>query len=227
VNTTIFQRLVPDAIRGRTLGLIETATTLAYAAGSFALPIIAVGLGIGPVLVACGVTVVASGVIALVLLGSAATGAPAALPVPVRRIARLPIFAGVPAARLDDILGRLVPIDVRSGEVIIREGEPADRFYVIESGSFAVSQADTYGRQRLLRIMEAEEVFGEIGLLTGRPRSATVTAESGGRLLALGGRDFADLVSSGPGLMNRLLDLHRGAAAGRVERPAPSVMSAG
>ena len=227
VNTTIFQRLVPDELRGRTLGVLETIDTLAYALGAFALPIIAVGLGIGPVLLVSGIAIVASGVVAVVLLGSAATSEPAPLPVAVRRLAGLPVFAGVPAARLDDILGRLAPVEVHAGDVIIREGDPADRFYVIDSGSFGVSQAGPDGRPHRLRTMGPDEVFGEIGLLTGRPRTATVTAEAGGRLLALGAGDFADLVSSGPGLMNRLLDLHRGAVAGRTEVGRPTPVSPG
>jgi MFS family permease len=226
VDTTIFQRLVPDVIRGRTLGVLETVDTLAYALGAFALPIVAVRLGIGPVLIVCGVAIVVCGFVAIVLLGPAATTEPAPLPIPVRRIAGLPIFAGVPAARLDAILGRLAAVEVRAGDVVIRQGDPADRFYVIDRGAFAVTQVDPSGVERRLRVMGPDEVFGEIGLLTSRPRTATVAADTDGRLLALDGRDFAELVSSGPGLMNRLLDLHRGAAAGRVEA-SPAALSAG
>ncbi len=225
VNTTIFQRLVPDEIRGRALGAIETVVTLAYAAGSFALPIVAVGLGIEPVLVLCGIAIVATGLLALALLGSVATAEPAPLPVALGRVAGLPVFAGVPAARLDDILGRLVSVDVRAGDVVIREGELADRFFIIDRGSFGVTQIDPDGQPRHLRTMGRDEVFGEIGLLTGRSRTATVAADTDGRLLALDARDFADLVSSGPGLTNRLLDLHRGAAW--TESSSSAAVSAG
>jgi CRP-like cAMP-binding protein len=54
-------------------------------------------------------------------------------------------------------------------------------------------------------------VFGEIGLLRGVPRTATVTALSEGTLYALDGADFAELMGSGPGLGSRLLDVYRGA----------------
>ncbi len=65
-----------------------------------------------------------------------------------------------------------------------------------------------------LRTMGADEVFGEIGLLAGVPRTATVTAEVDGRLLALEGRDFLELVTTGAELGPRLLALHRGGAIG-------------
>jgi len=58
--------------------------------------------------------------------------------------------------------------------------------------------------------MGPDEVFGEIGLLSGVPRTATVTAVAATRLVALAKHDFLELVNSGPGLTYTLLDLHRG-----------------
>ncbi len=66
-STTIFQRIIPDAIRGRALGTIATVSTLAYAAGSLVLPVAAGSLGTGPVLAASAV---------IVLVGVAAGGDP-------------------------------------------------------------------------------------------------------------------------------------------------------
>ena len=50
VGTTIFQRAVPDAVRGRALGAMATAGTLAYALGSFVVPVLADAIGLAPVL---------------------------------------------------------------------------------------------------------------------------------------------------------------------------------
>jgi CRP-like cAMP-binding protein len=61
--------------------------------------------------------------------------------------------------------------------------------------------------------MGAAEFFGEIGLLSRVPRTATVTALSDCTLVALEGAAFLELVESGPGLTYRLLDVHRGAVS--------------
>jgi CRP-like cAMP-binding protein len=101
--------------------------------------------------------------------------------------------------------------DVPANEVIIRQGDEADFFYVIDSGRVQVTQVPpTGGQPRVLREMTAGEVFGEIGLLTGVPRTATVTAITNVRVAALPKQAFLELVSEGPGLTYRLLDLHRG-----------------
>jgi CRP-like cAMP-binding protein len=120
---------------------------------------------------------------------------------------------------------------VTAGEVVIREGDPADRFYLIEEGQFAVTRRNAADATAAavsapssavpaaaasapvehLRTMGPGEVFGEIGLLRGVPRTATVAATTDGRLLALDGADFLELVSAGPQVRPRLVDLRRGA----------------
>jgi CRP-like cAMP-binding protein len=61
--------------------------------------------------------------------------------------------------------------------------------------------------------MGPDEVFGELGLMHNAPRSATVTAETDGRLLALDGPDFLELLNVGPDLSGRMLDRYRASAA--------------
>jgi CRP-like cAMP-binding protein len=97
--------------------------------------------------------------------------------------------------------------------VIVRQGEPADRFYVILAGSFEVVQTEAAGAAPIhLRTMGEDEVFGEIGLLTGSARTATVTATTEGRMLALEAPEFLELVSSAAEVGPRLLAIHRGGA---------------
>jgi MFS family permease len=216
-STTLFQRIVPDVVRGRALGGVETAYVTAYAAGAFAMPFLSGLVGIGPVLVVSAAVFLASLAGVMVLLGRQATG-PGGLDEAQRRFATLPIFSGLSPARLEQAARRLQPVAVRPGQVVVRQGAVADRFFFIVSGRFSVTQVGAEGVERSLRTMGPGQVFGEIGLLTSAPRTATVRAEEDGELLALEGPAFQRLVAAGrgAGISSRLLDLHRSPApAGR------------
>jgi CRP-like cAMP-binding protein len=100
-----------------------------------------------------------------------------------------------------------------AGTVVIRQGEEAERFFVIIAGEVEVTQQQAPDQAPVkLRTMRATEFFGEIGLLSRVPRTATVTALSELRLLAIDREPFLELAGAGPGLTYRLLDLHRGAS---------------
>ena len=207
VMTTLFQRLVPDEVRGRAFGLLMTLGTLSGAIGAFILPVLVQGVGATPILAATGALVVIAAGIGVLLVGPAATREASPFEATLARVARLPIFTGVPAARLEATLGRLREVPVTAGQTIIRQGDPADRFYIIEAGTFTVTQ-ESAGAVTELRTMGSDEVFGELGLLSGSPRSATVTAASDGTLLELDGPDFLELVGGSGALRGRLLGLY-------------------
>lgn len=173
----------------------------------------------GLVLLVCGAAIAVAGVISLVLLGQHAIQQP---PDDARRqLAAVTLFAGLPPARLETAMRRAALREVKGGEMIIRQGEPADFFYVIASGTVEVSQAGADGSIRVLRQMGANEFFGEIGLLSRVPRTATVVAQSDCALVALAGAAFLELVESGQGLTSMLLDLHRGVVSvGTEAQPA-------
>ncbi len=214
VSTTLLQRIVPPGARGRAIGSIQTVGTLAYAAGSFALPILAIGLGIAPVLGATAVLVVAAGVVGTILVGgSGGQAGDPELAAVAQRVAGLPLFAGIPAFRVAGALSRGTTVALPAGHVVIRQGDRADRFYVILAGSVEVTRSEGPGEPpRRLRSLGEDDVFGEIGLLTGATRSATVSAETPVRLLSLDASAFLELVTAGPELAPRLLALHRGGA---------------
>lgn len=216
VTTTIFQRVTPDRIRGRALGVLMTTSTLAQSLGSLFLPVLIATGGPWPTLPILGGIMLAAGGVAIVLIGPAATRGASPFEAILTRVARLPLFTGVSASALERALGRLVEMPVGAGQAVVVQGEAADRFYIIESGSFGVTQSDPRvpdGR-RTLRRLGPDDVFGELGLLTGAPRSATVTAEIDGVLLALDRRDFLALTARTATLRGRLLGLYE-------EAPAP------
>ena len=220
-SATVFQRTIPDQIRGRALGVNHTIAIGAYAVGAFLAPILLAGFGAGPVLVGLALAAVAGALGGTLLIGAAAVQAPPARP-EAMLLARVPIFAGLPPARLDAAIAKVAIRPVRAGEVVIREGDPADRFFVIAEGRFAVTQRTPDGpAERTLRTLGPDDVFGEIGLLAGRPRTATITAESDGVLLELDGPAFLELVGSSSGVGSRLLGLYTSPA------PTPGLPVAG
>ena len=215
VLTTIFQRVVPDELRGRWLGVFVTAATLAGAAGALVLPFFVVNVGAAPTLGVCGLVVVVSTVAGLALIGKAATREPSQFEATLAEVAKLPLFSGVPSSRLETALARVHEAPVKAGQVVVRQGDPADRFYMIASGSFVViQQATPAATPVVLRHLGANDVFGELGLLRESPRSATVTAETDGVLLELAGKDFLELVGAGGPLRGRLLGLYGGGISG-------------
>jgi len=209
--TTLLQRVVPDQVRGRTIGTMETLTVTAYAVGAFVIPILAAGQPTA-VLVGCGVIMGVAGVGGALLLGQYGIQEPVIDPL-IRKLADVEMFAGLPPGRIETAMRAATVRRMFASETIIRQGDQADNFYVIVDGRVDVTQTAADGQTRLLRQMAGGECFGEIGLLSRVPRTATVTAVTDGTLISLPGDAFLQLVSEGSGLTYRLLDLHRGATA--------------
>ena len=204
-GATLLQRVTTDAVRGRAVGLMGTVDSGAEAVGSFMIPALVAGFGTAAVLGLSGVAMVVATVVGLVLIGPSLTRRLNVHEATLGRVLELPLFAGVSSAAVERALERLVEVPMKAGDVVIRQGDPADRFYVIESGSVVVTQAAADGTTKELRRMGTDEVFGELGLLSGALRSATVTAATDGLLLALDADAFLDLVGRRAAVRGRLL----------------------
>jgi MFS family permease len=216
ISTTVFQQLVPDALRGRAIGILMAVSTLTGAAGAFLLPVFLATFGPFESLAVTGVVTIVITLIGLAMLGSAADRAPTPYEATIARVMTNPLFAGVPRARLDTAMRHVTEVPIKAGEPVLSQGDPADRFYIIESGTFQVTQAaPTSGEPVALRALGPDEVFGELGLLNRTPRTATVTAETDGLLLALERDDFLALVGAAGPLRGRLLGLYGGRSATR------------
>jgi predicted MFS family arabinose efflux permease len=209
IATTLLQRVTTDAVRGRAIGALVTVETIAEGAGSFLLPVLVTSIGAMAVLGSGSALMVVAAIVGLVLIGGAATRVPNAFEATIARVAQLPLLVGVSAANLEAALDRVVAVPVAAGEAVIRQGEPADRFYIIESGSFVVRQAGGADETiRTLRTLGPGDVFGELGLLNAAPRSATVSAATNGVVLALDGSVFLAMVSGAASIRGRLLHLY-------------------
>jgi len=85
-----------------------------------------------------------------------------------------------------------------AGTVLIREGDPADSFYILRSGQVDVSARGEGTQPQHLRVMSAGSYFGEIGLLEQIPRTATATAIQDCQLYRISGDDFMNALTAAP-----------------------------
>ena len=111
------------------------------------------------------------------------------------------VFAQLPAAHIDELMSRFSRIRARRGDVVIREGDEGDSYYVVASGRFQVERR-IGGVKVVLAELKPFDAFGEEALVSEAKRNATVVASSDGELLKLGKVDF-DLLLREP-LLRRL-----------------------
>lgn len=102
-------------------------------------------------------------------------------------------LAHVPLTNISVLLQRLEAIAVWAGDVIIREGDEGDYYYMIDSGRAQVTRR-VGGADLPLAEIKAGDVFGEEALLSDAKRNATVVMKSNGVLLRLGRKDFLALL---------------------------------
>ena len=96
-------------------------------------------------------------------------------------------------------------VRVRKGDVIFSEGSFSDTFYIIVEGHFEVSKLDSMGKKRILCTLGTNEFFGEMGVLTGDSRTATVTSLGLGELKVLSPAEFDVLLDKKPEFLRPVL----------------------
>ncbi|AVP98379.1 hypothetical protein C7S18_14815 [Ahniella affigens] len=100
----------------------------------------------------------------------------------------------LPTGAVERLFQRLEEIPVSRGQVIIREGDEADYFFVIKEGTASVSKL-TEGGDAIVAYLVRGDTFGEDALLTRSVRNATVAMMSAGKLMRLSHRDFAEILT--------------------------------
>jgi CRP-like cAMP-binding protein len=98
---------------------------------------------------------------------------PRFVPASVAELSQIGLLAELPGQKLRELAGRMRREQVEPGKGVILEGEEGDRFYVIVSGLFAVSNQGALGPRAVLR---PGAYFGEVALAMDVPRTASVTA---------------------------------------------------
>lgn len=113
-----------------------------------------------------------------------------------KRMYRSPTFKNLPLANIEKLLDRMEPVRVQAGDVIIRQGDIGDYFYMIQEGNALVNRQAGDEEEESIELAELTEgsSFGEAALISDRPRNATVSMMSEGVLLRLSKEDFNTLL---------------------------------
>lgn len=108
------------------------------------------------------------------------------------------IFSGLSVEDWADIASRAVQINFAKGKELLVQGDPGDMMLILTEGTARVSMLTAGGREIVLAYAEPGAVLGEIALLDGGERTASVTATSAGSALQLGRNALRDFVTSHP-----------------------------
>jgi MFS family permease len=184
---TLLQRLVPDQLLTRVLGVTWSLAMGGVAIGSIAAPVLVEAVGPRAALVVVG------SVLPLLSLGAyrrlvQIDGAVAPAP-ELELIDHVPMFAPLSIAAKERLAANLVPLTVEADQLVIRAGEIGDRFYIVGNGALDISADGAH------TTAHEADYFGEIALLRDVPRTATVKALADTKLYALQREDFLAAVT--------------------------------
>jgi MFS family permease len=184
---TLIQRLVPDQILTRVLGVTWSLAMGGVALGSIAAPLVVEALGPRVAFVAVGAVLP---LLALLTYRRLAEIDTVVAPAPeLELIEHVPMFAPLSVAAKERVATKLVPLSVHAGEVVIRAGEVGDRFYIVGDGELDITA------EGVRTTAHRTDYFGEIALLRDVPRTATVKALVDTQLYALRREDFLAAVT--------------------------------
>lgn len=113
----------------------------------------------------------------------------------------IPLFAACSQRELSQVAALTVPTELKKGTVLTRQGAAGGLAFVIAKG-----RADVTRNGKSLAKLGPGDVVGELSLIDGKPRSATVTALSDLEVLELDGRDLAKLMKKAPSVVRKLLE---------------------
>jgi CRP/FNR family transcriptional regulator, cyclic AMP receptor protein len=123
----------------------------------------------------------------------------------VESLATIPFFAGLDAAALAQVAAGMRARRFRRGEVIFHLGDPGDALFIIVAGEVKISLPSETGEEAILVRLVAGDVFGELALLDGAPRSATATAMAVSETVVLPRDRFRQLIAEEPAVRDALL----------------------
>jgi MFS family permease len=191
------QQVIPPRLMGRALGVRRGLLLLSMGLGSAVTPWLIDAWGARGTLIATGLLLVALAAAFLPRL-TAIDGKISAPGPDLTLLRQVSFFHPLPFAIVEHLSSELQSATYEPGDVIIRDGEPGERFYIIAEGR---ARAAKNGMQ--LREMGSGESFGEIALLRRIPRTATVIALSHLEARTLAREEFLAAVTGNPESVER------------------------
>ncbi|TNJ35578.1 cyclic nucleotide-binding domain-containing protein [Arenimonas terrae] len=138
------------------------------------------------------------------------------------RLLRAPAFARLPTGNIEKMFQMFEPVTVKPSEIVMREGDAPDYFYVVREGTASVSKY-LDGAPQVVAYLREGDTFGEDALLSNLPRNATVRMMQGGQLMRLSREAFEAVLK--PPMLSWVLPaeaarlVHAGAALLDVRMP--------
>jgi CRP-like cAMP-binding protein len=113
----------------------------------------------------------------------------------VERLRHVPLFAGLSKRDLEFVASRVDEISLKPGQTLIREGQPTESFFILESGHVQITRAGKSAAR-----LGPGDFFGEIGMLDGGPATATVVTDGAAEAMVLSHAQFRDAIKGNDGL---------------------------
>src|SRR6187455_799698 len=120
-------------------------------------------------------------------------------------LANIPFFGGLDPAALERLASSMRSRRFRRGEVIFHAGDPGDALFIIVSGEVKIALPSETGDEAILATLRPGDVFGELALLDGAPRSASATALGPTETVVLPRDRFRELIAQEAGVRDALL----------------------
>lgn len=118
-----------------------------------------------------------------------------------------PIFSDLEAEALDQLCRYAKYTVLKRGATIFAKGDPGHSLYAVISGTVKISISSPDGRNAILNMVGPGEVFGDMAVLSGQPRSADATANTNCEIYVIDRRDFLPFVRSQPALSMKFIEL--------------------
>ncbi len=122
-------------------------------------------------------------------------------------LANHPLFKELSSEVIDRIVSHAITRNVTKGTVLFRKGDPGSNFYAVCSGVVRISAPSELGKDAIFNLITPGEIFGEIALLDGGPRTADAAAIENCSLMIIERRDFMPIVREYPEVAMRLIEV--------------------